>query len=330
MDPYGLVMFLARTLARPGRLHVYSGHTSTGALLVRVGTSHRVIIRPWNRVAAVGTSKLREAVSLYRAYKGHPVNTWVFVARTFRQSAVRFAESGDTCALIQVDEAAGDIDVLASRNMPELLLADMLSVLKSESIPVAYDFDGIVRQGKDGLLQQQVETVSRAPQVPKAFISYSWDSREHRDWVIRLSAALLRNGVRVLVDEWDLKDYNNDLNRFMETGIRESDFVLMICTEKYAKRANGRTGGVGVESTIITGEFYTSNASGKYIPLFRASDGDVRVCTPSYLKGRLGVDFSDDTQFEDRFESLLRLIHDVPRYRRPDLGHRPNLGSTEV
>ena len=46
------------------------------------------------------------------------------------------------------------------------------------------------------------------------------------------------------------------LSSFMESGIRDSDYVIMICTPKYAKKANEREGGVGIENTIITGEYY--------------------------------------------------------------------------
>ena len=205
VTPYDLVTLLARKVGSHGQLYVYSGHTHTGALLVRVGLHQRVMVKPWNRTAPVGTSKLRETMASFRSYKGHPVDKWIFVAREFRQSAVRFAESGAECALIQVDEDANDINVLSSKNVPEQFLLELLSVLKSKSVPVAYDFDGILRQKGSSTGDREVETVSRAPHVPKAFISYSYDSSEHRHWVIRLSAELIRNGVAVLIDEWDLK-----------------------------------------------------------------------------------------------------------------------------
>ena len=38
---------------------------------------------------------------------------------------------------------------------------------------------------------------------PKVFISYSHDSPEHRRWVSELGAKLRRNGVDVILDQWD-------------------------------------------------------------------------------------------------------------------------------
>jgi len=34
---------------------------------------------------------------------------------------------------------------------------------------------------------------------------------------------LIKNGIDVLIDEWDLENFNNDLHQFMETGIREAE-----------------------------------------------------------------------------------------------------------
>lgn len=327
MTPYDFVTLLARELGQRAKQHVYSGHTRSGALLVRTGKRQRVMIKPWNRSTPVGIPKLRETMAKYQSYKSHPVDRWVFVAGELRQSAVRLAESGRDFALVQVDADANDINVLASRNIPRPLLADLLEVMQAHSVPVAYDFDGTVRQV--GQRKAQVEPVSRAPGPPRAFISYSHDSDAHKDWVVRLAAELMRRGVQVLLDEWDLRDFANDLNRFMETGIRESEFVLMVCTENYAERSDGRTGGVGIESTIITAGFYESR-SGKYIPLYRSSTGDISSCMPSFLKGKLGVDFSEDASYDQAFDLLLRRIYDIPRYKRPELGERPDLESTEV
>jgi len=41
---------------------------------------------------------------------------------------------------------------------------------------------------------------SRRP--PCVFISYSWDSLEHRQWVAQLATSLRQNGVEVILDQW--------------------------------------------------------------------------------------------------------------------------------
>jgi hypothetical protein len=39
---------------------------------------------------------------------------------------------------------------------------------------------------------------------PKCFISYSWDSDLHKDWVRELATQLETNGVEVFLDQWDV------------------------------------------------------------------------------------------------------------------------------
>ena len=40
--------------------------------------------------------------------------------------------------------------------------------------------------------------------IPKAFISYSHDSSDHKRWVAVLATKLRENGVDVILDQWDL------------------------------------------------------------------------------------------------------------------------------
>lgn len=86
---------------------------------------------------------------------------------------------------------------------------------------------------------------------PKCFISYSWDSPSHKDWVRLLSEKLHQNGVYTYLDQWDVS-LGAQLPKFMEKSIRESDFVLLVCTSKFAAKADAGQGGVGYEKNIVT------------------------------------------------------------------------------
>jgi hypothetical protein len=165
---------------------------------------------------------------------------------------------------------------------------------------------------------------------PNLFFSYSWDSDGHKRWVLKLAADLIRNGVHVLIDEWDLPGYNNDFQLFMEMGLRDSDYVLLVCTPQYAKRADSRTGGVGMESTIITGEFYDPGKANKFIPLTRGAGVNRLSCLPSFLKSKLAIDFTDDHHYSGRLEELLRRVFGPPRYVKPALGPIPKFASEEL
>ena len=84
----------------------------------------------------------------------------------------------------------------------------------------------------------------------KVFISYSWSTPEHDDWVLSLAHQLVGDGVDVVLDKWDLKE-GQDKFHFMETMVTspEIDKVLMICDSKYAEKANIRAGGIPLKNS---------------------------------------------------------------------------------
>jgi hypothetical protein len=49
---------------------------------------------------------------------------------------------------------------------------------------------------------QTMGTESDAPQPPKIFISYSWDSDEHKSWTKQLATQMRRDGLDVTLDQW--------------------------------------------------------------------------------------------------------------------------------
>jgi uncharacterized C2H2 Zn-finger protein len=160
------------------------------------------------------------------------------------------------------------------------------------------------------------------PVMPKCFISYSWDSREHKKWVVGFAEQLQQNGVEVLLDQWDLKPGLDVLN-YMEASIRDSDFVLLVCTPEFAEKANSGTGGTGYEKSIVTGElFYHISSPTKFVPILRR--GSPEEALPSYLKSKVYVDFRGDEDFQEDMEQLLRHLHDMPRFSRPPLGPKPS------
>ena len=158
---------------------------------------------------------------------------------------------------------------------------------------------------------------------PKCFISYSWDSDDHKDWVRRLAAELQRKGVVTYLDQWDVHP-GMDLTKYMESCIRESDFVLLVCTPIFAQKANTGRGGVGYEKSIVTGEIFEGAASPKkFVPLLRK--GSPRDSLPSYLKSRAYIDFRNDNMLDPSLETLLRHLYQAPKYVRPLLGSKPDL-----
>jgi hypothetical protein len=146
------------------------------------------------------------------------------------------------------------------------------------------------------------ECAAMAP--PKVFISYSWDSEPHRGWVQQLADRLEREGVDTILDQQDLA-LGEPIGQFMEQAVRESDFVLCICTPRYKAKFDERHGGVGDEADLIA-SLYRKNPR-KFIPILR--EGDWETATPTFFGGKLGLDLTGragSRRYDELFAHLFR------------------------
>src|SRR3989344_1906497 len=123
---------------------------------------------------------------------------------------------------------------------------------------------------------------------PRVFISYSWSSPQHESWVIDLAERLSTDGVDTVLDKWDLKE-GQDKFHFMEQMVRDSGItkVLMICDQVYAEKADGRLGGVGTESQIISKEVYDNVTQEKFIPLVVQLNSEGKPSLPTFVGSRI-------------------------------------------
>jgi len=152
-----------------------------------------------------------------------------------------------------------------------------------------------------------------------AFISYSWDSDEHKEWVRQLAIRLRASGVDVTFDQWHLVP-GDQLPQFMESAVRTSDFVLVVCTPRYKTRSDNRTGGVGYEGDIMTAEVLSARNQSKFIPILRS--GSWIDAAASWLAGKYYVDFSAHPYSESQFDDLLTTLHGT-RPKAPPIGGSP-------
>jgi hypothetical protein len=156
--------------------------------------------------------------------------------------------------------------------------------------------------------------------APRALLSYRWEGEEHERWVRNLAERLQgESGVEIIFDQWYLPP-GADRTHFMEQGVANSDFVVVICTPGYAERANNREGGVGYESMVITGMLAESILDKKFIPVLRG--GTWKESMPIYLKPRAGVDLSKTPYSESEYERLIRALHGEP-IQPPPLAAKP-------
>jgi hypothetical protein len=158
---------------------------------------------------------------------------------------------------------------------------------------------------------------------PRLFISYSWTSAQHEEWVLQLASELRESGVDVVLDKWDLKE-GNDAHAFMETMVTDPSItkVILVCDRAYADKADGRSGGVGTEAQI-SGEIYESTTQDKFVAVVVERDEEGKPYVPAYYRSRIYIDLSDTSTYAQNFEQLLRWIYDKPLFQKPSLGRMP-------
>jgi len=161
---------------------------------------------------------------------------------------------------------------------------------------------------------------------PKLFISYSWSTPDHEQWVLDLATLLCDSGgVDVILDKWDLKE-GQDAIAFMEQMVTNPDIkkVAMIFDKVYADKADGRQGGVGTETQIISKEVYERQNQEKFVAIVCEKDENGKPFLPTYYKSRIFIDLAEDEKYTENFERLIRWIYDKPLYVKPQIGPTPS------
>ena len=168
-------------------------------------------------------------------------------------------------------------------------------------------------------------TVNVYMEAPKLFISYSWSSPEHEQWVLDLAKSLVESGINVKIDKWEIKE-GHDAVKFMETMVTDPTIkkVLIVSDAVYAAKADGRDGGVGTETQIISKEVYVDQEQNKFVVAVAEKDDTGRAFLPTYYKSRIYVDLCEPEKYTEEFEKLLRWVFDKPLYVKPELGSKPS------
>ncbi|MDM5338503.1 toll/interleukin-1 receptor domain-containing protein [Fictibacillus enclensis] len=159
-----------------------------------------------------------------------------------------------------------------------------------------------------------------------AFVSYSWDSPKHQNWVMHFVNALKNQGVAAEIDVFVTQQGTVNLNNMMVSKIRDSDYTIIVLTENYAEKSDKQQGGVGFETTLTLPLLQQSQ--NRIILILR--DGNYDVSVPFHLKGYYILDFRNDEEFDSRLKELLHKIYNVPLYEVQPLGEIPDLTPKKV
>jgi hypothetical protein len=147
------------------------------------------------------------------------------------------------------------------------------------------------------------------------FISYSWDSTEHQQWVLALADLINSSGGNVIVDRTHLK-YGGHIKTFMLKSILEVDIVLMILTPNYKRKADSLEGGAGYEYNIINDElFKVITTNEKFIPIIR--EGSLEISVTNFLRGFNCVDLRHGDEYDQNLQALLKQILNTDINKKP-------------
>lgn len=160
---------------------------------------------------------------------------------------------------------------------------------------------------------------------PNIFVSYSWDSAAHQEWVLQLVATLREHGINATMDVIETQQGTINLNHMMAKNMRDSDYIIVVLTEEYAYKAENLQGGVGLETTFLYN--YLLEDLSKIVPIVRHGGSKA---IPFHFKGLHYIDFSEDINITNSFEELLYRVSGKSKFEMPEIGETPNLQTKKV
>lgn len=178
----------------------------------------------------------------------------------------------------------------------------------------------VVPLGKLPDMKQSINDIStEQDHSPKVFISYSHDSKEHKDLVLKLAQRMRRNGINCDLDLYDTSP-KKGWRRWMENQIKEASYVLVICTQTYCRRFEGKEEdgkGLGVkwEAAIIAREIYENDMHNeRFLPvIFTEAD---RIHIPDVLRDFTYYQIDDP----HGYDTLYRKLTNQPAIVKEPLG----------
>ncbi len=147
----------------------------------------------------------------------------------------------------------------------------------------------------------------------KVFVSYSEDTQQNKEWVVRLVNKL--RAVYGINAKADAIDTVNDLNKMMIEGIRDSDKIIIVLTKEYTRKAEAYEAGVGKETRLLSNAVFNNNNK---IVIVKKENCNV----PYYLQGFKYVNCSGGLT-DDKLEELVRHLQGMPEYESVPINKNP-------
>lgn len=162
----------------------------------------------------------------------------------------------------------------------------------------------------DGLRANRRKLASRKACATRVFISHTSSNPGEEQWVKELAYYLMDKGIQVRLDKFHLRR-GMDLPQWMCNELALADRVIIVSSETYKAKAEGRLGGVGWETMIIQGDIAAQPPdSTKYQVIVRAEN--LTAGLPQYLRTRYAFHAPPSDPAEAFREELLIELLGLP------------------
>ncbi|WP_131770938.1 toll/interleukin-1 receptor domain-containing protein, partial [Candidatus Protofrankia californiensis] len=188
-----------------------------------------------------------------------------------------------------------------------------------------YDFDVCPRQG-----ECMIDDVGAGAEYrPRVFISYAHESDAHAESVRELYWFLCSRGIDAKCD-LPASQRRQDWALWMEQQIHAADFILMIASPAYRRRAGGDAAaddgrGVQWEAGQIRDVIYRDQQAGLRRVLPVVLPGATTDDIPLFLRPSSTTHYRVDAISDAGLEALLRVLLGQPLEIEPVPGNRPSL-----
>lgn len=154
--------------------------------------------------------------------------------------------------------------------------------------------------------------------IPKVFISYAHDTEEFSDKILEFSNRLRKNNIDANIDQYE-ECPPEGWPRWMESEIENSDYVIIVCTQRYYDRImnykSGEGKGVNWEINIIYQSLYNLCCNNtKFIPIIFDDYKTKNILKPLQSSTYYYVDRDKD------FKKLCNRIKGIKNTIKPPLG----------
>jgi len=208
------------------------------------------------------------------------------------------------------------LEGLGDDPVPTLLVRDgvdarALTVLGDEPLQAAELGQGPRGQAQRSRGEGAPAEPAATSRPPRVFLSYSHDSHSHRKEALDLAQRLRREGVDCQIDQFLLGGPSEGWPRWTQRQVEEVDFVLVVCTETYKRRFDGReqpgTGkGADWEGILVLQQLYdVRSINEKFIPVIfdGAEEEDIPLPLKPYTHYRI----------PGRYDDLHRFLTEQPK-----------------